>query len=249
MGEAGDLLVVDRKCFRGRARLRSVGAMKCRGIVSGLAVVSCLGLLLGNTACRSTKTEAAWHSIFDGGSTNGWRMVGPGYFEFKDGELITHGGMGLFWYAKEKFGDCQIRVVFKLTGANDNSGVFIRIPDRPREPWFAVNTGYEVQIANGGDAWHRTGSIYSIAKAATDGAARVGEWNTLVITLDGPATRTELNGQTITEFTEGDPVPPKREWHEPERGPRPNRGFIGLQNHDEETHVHYREISVRPLLD
>src|ERR1051326_1358077 len=69
-----------------------------------------------------------WRAIFDGGRTEGWQMTGPGEMKLQDGELVTYGGMGLFWYTREKFGDCRIRVVFKLTAADDNSGVFIRIP-------------------------------------------------------------------------------------------------------------------------
>jgi len=54
--------------------------------------------------------------------------------------------MGLLWYTREKFGNCAIRVVFRTTKPDDNSGVFIRIPEPPRDPWQAVHTGYEVQI-------------------------------------------------------------------------------------------------------
>ena len=31
-----------------------------------------------------------------------------------------------------------------------NSGVFIRIPEKPTEPWMPVNRGYEVQINDAG---------------------------------------------------------------------------------------------------
>ena len=51
----------------------------------------------------------------------------------------------------------------------------------------------------------------------------------------------------VTDYTEGDPVPTKKEWYEPDRGPRPERGYIGLQNHGDEAHVHFKEVSVRPL--
>jgi len=37
----------------------------------------------------------------------------------------------------------------------------------------------------------------------------------------------------VTDFTEGQPVPPKEEGSgDPDRGPRPDEGYIGLQNHD-----------------
>src|SRR5688572_32548114 len=62
---------------------------------------------------REAKARGAWRPIFDGRNTDGWQMVGPGEVKLERGELVTHGGMGLFWYSREKFGDCRIRVLFK----------------------------------------------------------------------------------------------------------------------------------------
>jgi len=160
---------------------------------------------------------------------------------------VTVGGMGMLWYTREKFSNCQIRVVFKPTGSNDNSGVFIRIPFPPRDEWDAVNGGYEVQIENNGDLWHRTGCLYSISKAQNKAFANIGEWNEMLITLFGPRTRVSINGVPVTDFTEGDPVPLKYQPYEPDRGPRPMAGYIGLQNHDTNTHVRFKFVGVRPM--
>ena len=202
------------------------------------------------TACK-TATDAAtrhgWRPLFNGKDTQGWQMIGPGEFKLENGELVTYGGMGLFWYTRERFADCRIRVVFQPTGARDNSGVFIRIPNPPKDPWDAVHGGYEVQIENNGDTWHRTGGLYSMSEVKSVVNARVNEWNEMIITLDGPRTLVELNGRLITDYMEGNPVPPKVEDYEPNRGPRPNSGYIGLQNHDDNGRVHFREVSVAPL--
>lgn len=48
-------------------------------------------------------------------------MSGPGELKLENGDLVTYGGMGLLWYPGWKFGNCQIRVVFKLSDENDNS--------------------------------------------------------------------------------------------------------------------------------
>jgi hypothetical protein len=188
-----------------------------------------------------------WRAIFDGRSTDGWRHVGAGELRLEKGELVTHGGMGVFWYTREKFSNCQIRVVFKLTGSNDNSGVFIRLPRAPRDEWDAVNTGYEVQIDNTGDLWHRTGCLHSISRAQNKVLANIGDWNEMLITLFGPRTRVSVNGVPVTDYTEEDPVPPKTQPHEPERGPRPLAGYIGLQNQGEDARVHFKLVAVRPL--
>ena len=38
----------------------------------------------------------------------------------------------------------------------------------------------------------------------------------------------------------------RKRWYEPQRGPRPDEGYIGLQNHDGRSTVLFREVSVRP---
>lgn len=217
------------------------------------AVVTILASLLAlfvsgcTTVDSPAGTEDGWRALFDGRSTDGWRQVGPGQMRLQDGELVTDGGMGLLWYTREKFSNCQVRVVFKPTGTNDNSGVFIRIPKPPRDEWDAVNGGYEVQIENNGDLWHRTGCLYSFTKAQNKVLANVGEWNELIITMFGPRTRVSVNGVPVTDFTEGDPVPAKYQPYEPDRGARPVAGYLGLQNHDTNSHVRFKFVGVRPL--
>jgi hypothetical protein len=188
-----------------------------------------------------------WRALFDGKGTQGWEMIGPGELKLENGELVTYGGMGMLWYSKEKLGNCEIRVVFKLSLPDDNSGVFIRIPERPQTPWDAVNKGYEIQIDNTGDEWHRTGCLYSLTKAKAIVSPKVGEWSTMLIILDHKRTSVKIDGQLVTDFTEGSAVPEKTIWYEPDRGRRPELGYIGLQNHGGEAHIHFKEVSVRNL--
>jgi hypothetical protein len=159
--------------------------------------------------------------------------------------------MGMILYPAEKFSNVIIRVVFKVKDNDCNSGVFIRIPEKPADEWVAVNKGYEVQIDNGtrhvGGEYHCTGVLYSLTKAMAHPQKKTGEWNTMEITLDGQRTKVNVNGQKVTDFKEGDPVPPKTRDFEPERGPRPESGYIGLQNHDSLSTVYFKEVAVRPL--
>jgi hypothetical protein len=74
-----------------------------------------------------------------------------------------------------------------------------------------------------------------------------GEWNTMEITLDGFRTLVYVNGVQVTSFTEGEEVPPKTRDFEPDRGPRPESGYIGLQNHDDLSTVYFKEVAVKPL--
>ncbi len=185
--------------------------------------------------------------IFNGKDLTGWKMVGPGRFVLEDGMLKTEGGMGLLYYSGEKFGYQTVRVVFKTASPSANSGVYIRMAEQPLDPWYGVHNGYEVQIDAGGDEWHSTGALYSLSKISKKAQKPMGEWNTMDIQLDGQVTRVILNGEKVNEFAGGGPVPERKQWYEPVRGPRPDSGYIGLQNHDKNSVIYFKEVSVHPL--
>ena len=46
-----------------------------------------------------------------------------------------------------------------------------------------MHHGYEVQICDSQDEYHRTGAVYSLAKTASLASRPPGEWNTMEITL------------------------------------------------------------------
>jgi len=210
-----------------------------RHTLATLALALCI-------ACGTAEPPA--EQLFNGTDLTGWRHVGRGEFTVEDGALTTSGGMGLLVYDGKKIGSAVLRVVYKPESPKSNAGVFIRAPEKPHDPWFAVHKGYEVQIEDGTDEFHRTGSIYSIAPAAEFQASEDG-WNTMEITLDGQVTRVSVNGRVVNEFDGTQEVPERKRWFEPQRGPRPDAGYIGLQNHDQKSIVRFREVSVRPLAD
>ncbi len=184
--------------------------------------------------------------LFNGVDLTGWRHVGPGEFTLENGVLKTAGGMGLLVFDGKPVGNAVLRVVYRPELPGSNAGVFIRVPEPPQDPWYAVHRGYEVQIQDTGDEFHRTGSIYSLAPALEFPTSEDG-WNTMEITLDGQTTRVEVNGAPVNEFLGGQDVPARKRWYEPQRGPRPDAGYIGLQNHDDASVVYFREVSLRPL--
>lgn len=195
--------------------------------------------------------DGTWRQLYNGKDLTGWQQVGPGSFVVEDGLLKTVGGMGMILYPAEKFSNVVIRVVYKVKDNDCNSGVFIRLPGKPADEWEAVNNGYEVQIDNGtrhvGGEYHCTGVLYSLTKAMAHPQKKPGEWNTMEITLDGQRTIVFVNGEKVTNFNEGDAVPAKTRDFEPNRGPRPGSGYIGLQNHDPLSTAYFKEVSVKPL--
>jgi hypothetical protein len=214
------------------------------GFNRGAPWVAVLAATCAMTASADNGSTSEWQPLFNGRSLEGWKHVGPGEFVVENGTLKSVGGMGLLWYTGEKFGNAVIRVVYKVSG-DSNSGVFIRIPEQPTEPWMPVNKGYEVQIDDSDDDWHRTGVLYSFTKTLAQ--PKTGEWNTMEITLEDERTVVTVNGTKVTDFKEGSPVPEKKEKYEPDRGKRAASGYIGLQNHNDKDVVYFKEVSVRKL--
>jgi len=100
-------------------------------IVCAIAICSNFAIARG----AETKAEPAWRTlplIANGKVDEGWVHVGWGGFVVEDGSLRTDcdpKGLGLLIYKKEKFGNCQLRIVFKTKETNSNSGVYVRIAD------------------------------------------------------------------------------------------------------------------------
>jgi hypothetical protein len=252
----------------------------------------CAFLIFGGlpvTQAAELNEGAPWRAlplITNGKVNEAWCHVGWGGFVVEEATLRTEcdpRGLGLLVYWKEKFGNCQIRVVFKCKDAKSNAGLFLRIDDGVRDqvgrpgaafdrdasgriskasmtnmmasaereegPWYAVHRGYEAQIMDANDPFHRTGAIYSFAASSATPKKRPDEWKTMVVTLTGPRVFVDLDGQRVTTFDpEGSAVPRERKWFEGKREPkRPEWGYIGLQNHDPGDVVWFKEVSVRPL--
>ncbi len=212
-------------------------------LLAVLFVGACLGAAL---AAAGAGTPGKAKQLFNGTDLSGWEHVGPGSFVIENGTLKTQGGMGLLWYGREKFGNVVLRVVFKVSKPADNSGVYIRIADRPKDPRFGVDNGYEVQIMDQANReMASTGSVYSFSKPTARASKPTGEWNVFEITLDGQRIAVRLNGVEVNDF-DGTQRPTKRAV-DPRRDQRPDSGYIGLQNHDQGSVVYFKEVSVQPL--
>jgi hypothetical protein len=226
--------------------------MAC-GFRPAFLLVILLAVAVSGLAGGGTKHDSSqWRQLFDGKDLDGWKHVGDGKMVVEDGLIHGVGGMGLLYWTKYKLGHCVIRVVYKMQLENSNSGVFIRIPIEPREAWMPVYYGYEVQIDNhpetsGEDEYHVTGTLYSLTKPLSKPGKPGPQWNEMEITIDGPHTIVKVNGSLVTDYHEGDPVPPRKFDFEPYHGRRPNEGYIGLQNHGDKDVVYFKEVAVKPL--
>ena len=207
--------------------------MRLASWLIGVAAIVATGSFVASG--RDDSGEAGFMKLYEKGDPlkQGWEMVGPGKIvEESNGVLVTSDGMGMLWYSKKPFGDFTLRVDYKLSDAGNNSGVFVRFPNKPKSPWDAVNEGYEIQICDGADPEHRTGAVYSFKAAEkTPPVKPVGEWNTYEISVRGQDYTIALNGETINHY----------------KGSRGIKGFVGLQNHDPKSIVRFRNVRIKVL--
>jgi hypothetical protein len=193
--------------------------------------------------------------LFNGKDFTGWERMPrhegvpanqkPG-FVIQDGLMVTvpDAPEDDFWYTPAKIGNATLRVVYKFSAPEANSGLFIRIPWAPKSEDDAINKGIEVQIQDTGDDYHCTGVLYSMTKAKARPYKPAGEWNTLEIEMRGPRTIVHLNGVLVTDYDGVAPVPPKKGQYEPDRGPRPDEGYIAIQHHGGAPTLWFKEITL-----
>ncbi|HLG15256.1 MAG TPA: DUF1080 domain-containing protein [Blastocatellia bacterium] len=201
-------------------------------------------LIAATTAALSTAPERneargqggdaqGWIDLFNGKDLTGWKHVGPGSFTVEDGALVSHGGMGLLYYDARAFGDFMLAVEWKVRDRCNNSGIFVRFPQKTDDPWYAVRNGYEIQIddCDKNGLKYQTGSIFDQHAATRLASKPAGEWNKYEITIVGQHYSVVLNGEKVNEFD----------------GERGREGYIGLQNHDPTSVVSFRRVSVKEI--
>jgi len=73
-----------------------------------------------------------------------------------------------------------------------------------------------------------TGALYDVVAASKNMSRPAGEWNQVRIDCDGPRIRVTMNGEGIIDY----------------KTDRLTRGYIGLQNHDTNAVVRFRNIRI-----
>jgi hypothetical protein len=201
-------------------------------------------------------TEAGFTPLFDGRTLAGWQMAGAGKFVAADGNLSALpgcDGLGLLWSTLPTPPDFVLRLQWRATAGDDNSGVFVRFPDPNSKgydntAWVGVNFGLEIQIDDRGEPdgapMHTTGSIYDQPdqQFSRVPSRPIGEWNDYEIRARGQLYTVSLNGMQTTRFSfAGDATYPDRALPSAPGAPR----YIGLQAHT--GFVSFRDIRIAPL--
>jgi hypothetical protein len=170
---------------------------------------------------------------------HGWNHYGPGYFELdaETGVLKSHGGMGLLWYAAKEYSDFILELEFMCSDETTNSGVFVRVPGVPVSDDYIYHS-FEIQINDAGEGIHQTGAVYDAEAPSQLASKPPGEWNQLRVSFVGDRVSVEVNGKRVLD------------WDAEPRGKVEDfadRGYIGLQNHDDRSPVYFRNIYIKDL--
>jgi len=191
--------------------------------------------------------------LFNGKNLDGWEIIGDGiWMVMRDGTVLGQRDLtkkyepkpeiNQSWlYTKRDFGEFDLHVEW-WTRYGGNSGVSLRDPTRARYAIFGPvadktkspsHSGYEIQINNHYKDQYTTGSVYNFDKAQT-GFQNDDEWNAFDIEVrDATGIKVKLNGHLVSQFV-GAPG-------------RPLKGPIGLQLHDENSVVMFRNIKVKEI--
>lgn len=168
-------------------------------------VLTCLTTLPLVTGLAHAASDSEWHSLFDGKTLNGWRVVnGSAKYEVVDGAIVgttTAGSPNSFLGTERTFGDFILEFEAKQTVGPSNSGVQFRSQSKPEIMQGRVH-GPQMDLDPSERQW--TGGLYD--EAATGwwypgtlnpqpGLYKFNEWNQIRIEAVGPSMRTWVNGE------------------------------------------------------
>jgi hypothetical protein len=207
-----------------------------------------------------TEAKNNWQLLFDGRTFNGWHgynmqgvpdcwtieeqaltMTTEGGGESQD--IITDGSYKKFAFSAE----------FKLTkGAN--SGIIFQVKEDSVYR-FPYETGPEFQVIDHEnwpdplEDWQICGANYAMYPPKVKPYKAVGDWNSLLLVVNGNHVTQILNGEVVVEYEkysdEWNNLRNSGKWADfPDYG-KYNEGHISLQNHG--TKVWYRNVKIKEL--
>ena len=193
-----------------------------------------MGFLAGSVHADEAEKKSV--SLFNGKDLTGWVVMHGGDWKVEDGAIVGRNGVN--WTTDPKKSGSWLRTekeysnfVFEFEYAineKGNSGVFLRSA-LEENPAF---TGHEMQILDdhgrtGPKVWS-TGALYDVVAATKNLSKPAGEWNTVKIETTGPQIKVWLNGEQIIDH----------------KSDRRQKGYLGLQSHDEKAVVKFRKLKI-----
>jgi hypothetical protein len=210
-----------------------------------------------NTLTPKEKSKG-WELLFDGKTSNGWHGFNlktfPDCWAIEEGTLTmnTQGGAeSQDIITNKKYRSFAFSAEFKVTKAA-NSGIIFQVAEDPKYK-YPYETGPEYQIIDQEGwpdklaDWQLTGANYAMYTPVTKPYKPVGEWNRLLLVVDGNKVTQMLNGEVVVTYEKN-----SEEWKKlrnsgkwsdyPDYG-NYDEGYISLQNHGSK--VYFRNIMIK----
>jgi choline dehydrogenase-like flavoprotein len=222
--------------------------------------------------------EPGFAYLFDGTERmfKAWQLAGQGKFTLVDGMLFAEPGndLGLLYYSAQNFSNFTLKLEFRMTDGNENSGVFVRfrdprqrVPDRndpaksydyANKAFVGVDTGFEVQIddlARGnpqsgipdGLDESRTGAIYHVP-IGNQQDKQVYQRPPKLVAGNWNTYEVTVNGNTYTAVLNGlqtSTFTNTDAFRGKPASADPASGYVGIQSHT--GRVVFRNIRIKPV--
>jgi hypothetical protein len=171
---------------------------------------------------------SGWIKLFDGKTLSGWSTFDPGHWTVDaDGNVVGQGSRSHL-FSPQPYKNLEFKAEVKLNNKG-NSGMYFRAKLGPGWP-----EGYESQVENTSSDPQRTGSLYNRAKMLDQIIADDTWWTQHIIAI-GNRIIIKVNDKIVVDFTDT-----KNSFME---------GHLALQQHNDGSIVHYRNVVVKPLPD
>lgn len=214
-----------------------------------------------NTLSAKEKKNG-WVLLFDGKTSSGWHGYNlgdkfPDCWAIEDGCLTmntTGSAESQDILTNRKYKSFSISVDYKLTKAA-NSGLIFQVAEDTMYK-FPYETGPEMQVVDHEgwetklEDWQINGANYAMYPPMVRPYKPVGEWNNMMLVVDGNNVTQILNGQVVVKYVkysdEWNKLRNSGKWSNfPDWG-KYDEGYIDLQNHG--TKVWYRNIKLKELI-
>lgn len=219
------------------------------------------GLSIFLTLSGTMAQDSGFVALFDGKTLTGWTASTENAesFSVADGSLVCKGGRAHLFYTGTVGGATFKNFELKLkarTTTGSNSGVYFHTTYQEKG-W--PDTGFEAQVNSTHTDPRKTGSLYGIVNIWAPGddqedfTVRVtdqhevfvyrprapstdGEWFDYHIIVQDQTITIKVNEKTTVEWTQ------PQGWS---KNRKIGSGTIGLQAHDPDSEVHYKDISIK----
>ncbi len=186
--------------------------------------------VLGQTALGTPPPlepdQHGWYQLFDGKTLSGWLTYDPESWKVDgEGNIIGDGPRGHL-FSPNVYRNMEFKAEVKLNHSG-NSGMYFRTRLMPGFP-----RGYESQVENTSPDPQKTGSLYNFSKI-TEQLIPDDTWWTQHIIAVGNRIVIKVNDKIVVDF-----VDTKETF---------KVGHLALQQHNQGSVVHYRNLQAKPL--